>query len=191
MNKRTDQQNIEGLLQGEPAAMDDLFRDCMPSIERMILANGGNTDDADDIFITGIELLYRKASAPGFVLTSTLKTFLYGICKNLWLHELRRKKRQLLVTNAAHRALSQESPSPDLDLLAEERRALILRVYKNIGYPCNEILRLAFDVGLDNAEIAQQLQFPNDGAFRTAKNRCKKDFIKTICQDPDWDNLQY
>jgi RNA polymerase sigma factor (sigma-70 family) len=66
-----------------------LYKFYFPAIALYIKQNLGNREDAEDIFQEAIMVLLQKVRQPGFVLTSSLQTYLYAIAKNLWLKRLR------------------------------------------------------------------------------------------------------
>ena len=72
--------------------MKHLYANYYPMIRDLIQKNGGSEDDASDIFQDGMVVLYQKSQDPQFSWTSTLKTFLYAVCKNKWLMHLRKKR---------------------------------------------------------------------------------------------------
>src|SRR3978361_2309087 len=53
-----------------------------------ILNNNGSYDEAKDIFQEAMIILYQKAKSDSFVLTSQIKTYVYSICRRLWLKRL-------------------------------------------------------------------------------------------------------
>jgi RNA polymerase sigma factor (sigma-70 family) len=75
---------------------DDLYTDCFPAIEAYIEKNSGNKQDAEDIFQESLIVLLKKQSEPDFTLTSSVKTYLFSVAKNLWLKKLRKEKQRPL-----------------------------------------------------------------------------------------------
>src|SRR5687768_4001830 len=66
-----------------------LYKFYFPSVASFIKQNCGNNEDAEDIFQEAIIVLLQKVRQSDFVLTSSLKTYLYAVAKNLWLKRLR------------------------------------------------------------------------------------------------------
>ncbi|MBY0425008.1 MAG: sigma-70 family RNA polymerase sigma factor [Cytophagales bacterium] len=62
------------------------------SVEKYVAMNSGTSEDAEDIFQEGLLVLLEKINQPSFELTSSIKTFLFAICKNLWLREINKNK---------------------------------------------------------------------------------------------------
>jgi RNA polymerase sigma factor (sigma-70 family) len=74
------------------ASFEVLYKFYFPSVAAHITANFGSTEDAADIFQEAIIVLLQKIRQTDFVLTSSLKTYLFAIAKNLWLKRLRDNK---------------------------------------------------------------------------------------------------
>ncbi|MDQ1152448.1 RNA polymerase sigma factor (sigma-70 family) [Sphingobacterium zeae] len=85
-----DEQIIEGIKDGNSFAIDAIYKRYYPSISHMILQNNGREDEAKDIFQEAVIVLYDKVSKGNFELSSKLKTYLYSICRRLWLKQLNR-----------------------------------------------------------------------------------------------------
>jgi RNA polymerase sigma factor (sigma-70 family) len=83
---------IKELQAGNASAYQFLYTNYYPSIAYFIKQNKGNTSDAEDIFQEAVIILHQKLLNPQFHLNATLKTYLYGIAKNLWLKKLRDNK---------------------------------------------------------------------------------------------------
>ncbi|GAB3893706.1 hypothetical protein GCM10028803_08090 [Larkinella knui] len=92
MNCICDDSLIELLRTGDTSAYEWVYKKYYPSIARFVQRNKGNEGDAEDIFQESVLLIYQKITAPDFRLTSTLKTFLFSIARNLWLKKLRDEK---------------------------------------------------------------------------------------------------
>ncbi|MBC7511396.1 MAG: sigma-70 family RNA polymerase sigma factor, partial [Ferruginibacter sp.] len=57
-------------------------------IQTFVLNNNGSADDARDIFQEAMVVLYEKSIATMFSLNCQLKTYIYSICRRLWLKRL-------------------------------------------------------------------------------------------------------
>ena len=89
-----DQNLLEGLLKGDPAAVNQLYKRHFPGIVKMVTSNSGSEEDAQDLFQDAVMVIFEKARSNKLSLTSSLYTYLYAICRNLWLKKLRKKRWQ-------------------------------------------------------------------------------------------------
>ncbi|THU35803.1 sigma-70 family RNA polymerase sigma factor [Niastella caeni] len=83
---------LDKLRMEENDAYNLLYKAHFPSTANYIKKNSGNDQDAEDIFQESILVLLDKLRRPDFILTSSLKTYLFSISKNLWLKKIRSKK---------------------------------------------------------------------------------------------------
>src|SRR4028118_1813950 len=92
MKNLTDKELLIKLQKKEEPAFMLLYKFYYPSIKHYIQKNQGNNADAEDIFQESIIVLFEKIDSPDFILTSSLKTYLFAIARNLWLKRLRGAK---------------------------------------------------------------------------------------------------
>lgn len=90
---RSDTELLEGLRQGENNVVSYIYKSSFPSILYLILANNGTEDEAKDIFQEAVMVLYDKVLQHDFILRSKISTFLYAVCRRLWLKQLRKRDR--------------------------------------------------------------------------------------------------
>lgn len=71
------------------ASFEVLYQYYFPTIAAYIINNYGQNKDAEDIFQEAMIVLLQKVRQPDFLLTASLKTYLFAISRNLWLKHLR------------------------------------------------------------------------------------------------------
>jgi DNA-directed RNA polymerase specialized sigma24 family protein len=108
----------------------------LPQVKKYILGNSGTGEDAGDIFQDALVVLYKKIQAGDFVLTVPLKTYLQAVVKNLWMQELRRRKK-MPVTGSE---IDMADPLPD----AGENFAIASAAFNFLGEKCRELLILFY-----------------------------------------------
>ena len=57
-------------------------------VQTFILNNSGTSDDAKDIFQEAMIVLYEKVRSGSFELNCQIKTYVYSVCRRLWLKRL-------------------------------------------------------------------------------------------------------
>jgi DNA-directed RNA polymerase specialized sigma24 family protein len=62
-------------------------------VEHHVLKNSGSSDDAKDVFQEGIIILCKNIREGKFQGTSTIGTYLFSICRFVWLKMLQHKVR--------------------------------------------------------------------------------------------------
>lgn len=160
-------------------ALQHLYDKLLPSIERYILKNSGNSYDAKDVFQEAIIIVYRKVQDADFQITSSLETFIFSIAKRKWLRELKKRKRDIHNLRIAD---SSEGNKIDQMVINHEKSNLYLRYFNDLSDSCKEILNLFFD-GWKIPEITKKLNFGSDGYTRKRKHNCQQKLVNSIKQD--------
>lgn len=130
------------LLADRTQALTQLYQQAFPAVRRHVLRHGGSAHDAQDVFQDALVLFYEQLVGGTLVLTAAASTYLVGIGRNLWHHELRRRARyprggppdELVpaTTDAAASDAAAEAPLAVLDYverLGEKCKALLLAFY--------------------------------------------------------------
>ncbi|MDO7850909.1 RNA polymerase sigma factor [Hymenobacter convexus] len=120
-------------------ALTQLYRRAFPSVSRHVLRHGGSAEDAQDVFQDALVVFYEQAVGETLTLTAAPSTYLMGISRNLWRHELRRRAR------LPHEALP-DDPGPLAAEAApetEETSFAVLDYVERLGVRCKSLL-LAF-----------------------------------------------
>ena len=76
---------LRGLANNDSKAIEAIYKDNFKMVQSLIINNNGTYDDARDIFQEAMITLYDKAKSDSFVLTSQIKTYIYSVCRRLWL----------------------------------------------------------------------------------------------------------
>ena len=112
-NNGQDKILLEGLASQNKESIELIYKANYKMIQNLILNNKGTIDDAADIFQESMIVLYEKALNPDFILTCQLKTFIYSVCKRLWLKKLQQQQRFISQTDDFNQVVSVDE---DLDL---------------------------------------------------------------------------
>jgi RNA polymerase sigma factor (sigma-70 family) len=141
-----------------------------PKVDRMVKANSGSRSDAKDIFQDALIIFHRKAREADFTLTAAISTFLYGICRNLWRDELRRRNKAITKWDMEDSA---EEPADLSALLAREGEyGTAEKALKGLGEKCLDVLQRFYVAHQSLQEIAKALGFAGEGAAKTRKYKC-------------------
>ncbi|MEO1053051.1 MAG: sigma-70 family RNA polymerase sigma factor [Bacteroidota bacterium] len=172
---------LEGIRNGDRGILENLYKENYLNIEKFILSNSGSEDDASDVLQECIILLFQKIKKNELSLSSSLKSYLFAICKNMWLLRLRRQKK--LATGNIQDIEDINSDEDVInDIVENERKALYRKHFLTLGNGCKEILDLFFR-GKPMKEIAQQMH-TTEGNVRKKKFDCQQKLIKAVRKDP-------
>ncbi|MEO8569856.1 MAG: sigma-70 family RNA polymerase sigma factor [Ginsengibacter sp.] len=166
-----EKQLLEALVSNDRIAIEKIYRGNFPSIQSFILKNNGSTDDAKDIFQEAMVILFQKAKLDSFVLTCQIKTYVYSVCRRLWMKKLQQDSRYHQVTD-----LVKETVSVEDEIEAHEKQntqmALMQNALSKIGEPCKGILEAFYIQKKTMPEIAEAFEYTNADNAKTQKYKC-------------------
>lgn len=190
MIRISEQEIIRALKTNDHKFIGELYEIHLPVISRYVCYNNGEDEDAKDLIQQALLIVYQKVRTNEFELTCSFKTYLYSICKNLWLKELRKKK------------IEQKTPDdPDeieeveqlVDIEQEYKLSVQYFLYRwhyhNLSEICRNLLKMSLSK-LSYDEIAQKLGFADGEVARKKKYRCKELLIKRIKNDPRYKEFE-
>ncbi|MBK7883764.1 MAG: sigma-70 family RNA polymerase sigma factor [Chitinophagaceae bacterium] len=162
---------LEGLANNDKTAIEAIYKTNYTSIQSLVLNNNGDIDDAKDIFQEGIIVLYEKAISGNFDLNCALKTYLYSVCRHLWLKKLQHKQRY---TEQIH--FLGEIIQVDEEIELHEKKnadfTLMEKAMVKIGEPCKSLLEAYYVQKKSMQEIAATFGYTNADNAKTQKYKC-------------------
>lgn len=140
-------------------ALEFLYSDIFPSVKSFILKNNGTAEDALDIFQEGVIVLYDSIKNGKFKNDSTVKTYLFSICKNKWYSKYKEVLKERDILKNGHHNLQNSSYIDD---------QLLANTMKGLGSDCVKIL-----VGFyyDKMSMKEIMETFNLGSVQAAKNK--------------------
>jgi RNA polymerase sigma factor (sigma-70 family) len=181
----TDQELLRGIKARDPDVLKFINREYRPPIRLMIRQMGGSWDDAKDIFHDGILELIRKSEDPSFQLTSSIKTLIYAICKNLWKYKSRMNHRMVALHPDQHDGVEVPAFEEATDLGLYDK--LFWGNFKLLPKTCREVLALHLK-NLRNSEIARLLNM-TEAYVRKRKSDCTRQMIQAIRKTSEYHKL--
>ena len=162
---------LSKLASGDKAAIESIYRDNFGMIESFIIKNSGNSDDARDIFQESMIVLYEKAKKGDLKLSCQLKTYIYAICKRLWLKKLQHLDRYYPAiennedsSSAEHEIEQYEKMNLNIGLMEE--------AMTKIGEPCKSLLEAFYIQNKSMPEIAKFFGYTNADNAKNQKYKC-------------------
>jgi RNA polymerase sigma factor (sigma-70 family) len=188
----TDYTNLEllnGILRNDTIVLQFIYKNFYSKINFFIKKNNGDDDDANDIFQEAIIIIYRKLKANELVLDCTFETYLYSICRYLWLKQLEKRKIEKENIKDNHE-FNDELYDDSLDKVTDlnDRYRLYQKHFSNLGKDCQKILQLYFDK-VPLKTIAQMMGFKSEKYAKKRKFSCKEYLIKSVKQDLEYKNI--
>lgn len=177
----TDREIILGILNHSEEVLNKLYQGYFPMVLQFILNNNGNEDDAKDVYQEAIIILYDKVKRGDFELSSKLKTYIYSVCRRIWLKRLAQNSKKVNNIADFENVLEVEE---DMERL-EEKDMLFNRMKNaldSLGEPCKTIIQDFYMHDLSMQEICEKFGYTNADNAKTQKYKClqrlKKLFFK-------------
>lgn len=162
---------LKGLATNDTNAIETIYRENYAAIQAYIVKNNGYADDARDIFQEAMIILFEKAKSDSFVLTCQIKTYLYSVCRRLWLKKLQKENRY----NPSIEMIQERVPVED-EIEAHEKKDIDFLMMENaltkIGEPCKSLLEAFYIQKKSMPEIALSFGYTNADNAKTQKYKC-------------------
>jgi RNA polymerase sigma factor (sigma-70 family) len=184
MTQYTDEAILEGLRKRDREVIRYIYKEYYPTIKFLIITNSGSDTDAEDVFQDAMVIIYRKTTDNKLVLTSSFKTFLYSICRNLWLQRLDRKLFSYEFLENENLTDMQDSIVVEITEIENEKYRLFQQHFLKLSEDCKKILRL-FMNKVPLKEIAEIMGFKTEKYAKTRKFMCKEKLKNAIISDPN------
>ncbi len=170
-NLEQERQLLEGLALNDRTVVEVIYRDNYPMIQAFILNNNGNSDEARDIFQEAMIVLFEKAVSGSFELNCQLKTYIYSVCRRLWLKRLQQLQRFGSLIENIEETVSVEE---DLEIHEKHNTDFILmeNAMSKIGEPCKSLLDAYYIQKKNMQEIAVDFGYTNADNAKTQKYKC-------------------
>ena len=161
----------------------ELYNSYFDMLTGFIRTKGADSDEAADIFQETILVFIEAVRAGKFKGDSSIKSYLFGIAKNLWLEEIRsserRKRRQQVFQQAAPTIESTEAR-----LFNKEMQKTWLQLLGSIGSVCKGILVGFYYEKLPMKELLDKVSFASEQALRNKKAKCMKSLKEFLLKHP-------
>lgn len=170
LNIARDRKLLQGLARSDDKALEIIYLENFPVILRMVQQNNGSDDDAKDLFQEAMIILYEKVQQGDFDLYSKLKTFLYAVCRRLWLKKLQGNTWIGLSDHI-------EETLPLEDTMEEhEKRDKQFRIMQksmgSLGEPCKTLLADYYLHKRSMQDIAEKFGYTNAENAKNQKYKC-------------------
>lgn len=177
-----DSEIVLGILNDSKETLSRLYTSYFPMVLQLVLKNNGNEDDAKDVFQESVIVLYNKVKGGNFELNSKLKTFLYSVCRRLWLKRLNEQSKTIRNIQDFSEIIAVED---DLEKHEEKDRQFEMMelALNQLGEPCKTIIEDYYIQNRSMQEICEKFGYTNADNAKTQKYKClqrlKKLFFQT------------
>ncbi|MEJ8802978.1 RNA polymerase sigma factor [Pontibacter sp. H249] len=177
-----DEAVIEGIRRDDERALAYLYKLYFPMISHFILSNSGTEDEAKDIYQEGVIVFYEKIRDNSLELSCQIKTYLYSVCRRLWLKRLAEKGRYTTKLDETGDLVPVEEDTQQHE--EQERQFGIMgEALGQLGEPCRSLLEDYYIHTQSMQVITEKFGYTNSDTAKNQKYKClqrlKKLFFAT------------
>lgn len=179
----SDNEIVSGINKGgtdENRAISYLLKANENPIYSYVLKNSGTRDAANTVLVEGVSELIVNIRTNKFKGQSTINTYLFSICRSLWLRKLKLDKRNVELSDEKLNTLVNE-PTKHID--PDKIRAELNALLNKIGKSCQTVLEM-WSVRYSMSEIAEALDYKNAQIAMNKRNRCMTKLKTMVSANP-------
>ena len=166
-----DQLLLKGLAENDKNAIESIYRLNFKTIQTFVVNNNGSVDDARDIFQEAMVVLYEKSKATAFSLNCQIKTYVYSICRRLWLKRLQQLSKFSTSVESLEEIVPVEEEIEEHEKINNDF-ILMEDAMNKIGEPCKSLLNAYYMSKKNMQEIASEFGYTNADNAKTQKYKC-------------------
>lgn len=179
--------HLKAILEGDRRGLEKIYEEYQPRIVRHVVDNSGTVEEGQDLFQEAIIVIFKQVRGGDFKLSSSFYTYLFAICKRLWLKKLR-KKRNSVVTFSEDWEYTDDTELEAI-IQEEERYRLFRAKFRLLSDQCRKLLSLFFQK-VPMKEIVSRLQMSSISYAKKRKFQCKEKLIALIRDDQQYQSLK-
>ena len=190
---------IEGIKCSNHAVLKYVYSEYFPLIKwNLFRSSILSEDEIKDIFQDAIIIIFKNTKKDDFVLKYTFKTYLFSICKILFLKWLELKKSSnesnlINIDDLSDISADTNEIVSNLEISNDEvyeiKQGLIRKHFINIPKDCQKILKM-FSKNVSNKQIAEKMGFKSEDYAKFRKHKCKGFLIKKIKKDKLYNTIK-
>lgn len=162
------------LITDRERTLEQIYAKTYPMVRHYVKERGGTAEDSKDIFHEAMIVFYEKTVQEQLTLTSSVSTYLMGICKNLWRQELEKRSH--------HQPLTERQSDTVWEEPTEEGAAALklMTFVEQLGDTCQAILVSFYYFGQRLEQIAARHGYQNIRTATVQKFKCLERLRKAV-----------
>jgi RNA polymerase sigma factor (sigma-70 family) len=186
MTHSTDNSIITGIRTNDRSVLGYIYTQYYPMIKNFIIRNHGNELDAEDIFQEAIVAIFEKSRDKKIVLHCSFKTYLYSVCRHLWLQNMDRSNMMISLSELDEFIVFEDKIGYEEEM--QLRKRIYQRNYLQLSEKCQKILYM-FMERVPFEKIAKEMGYKSTQYAIKRKFECFKSLINRIKNDSEYKNL--
>jgi RNA polymerase sigma factor (sigma-70 family) len=165
-----------------------LYKDNYFPVEKMVIDNSGSKDEAREIFQEALVIILHKVRNNDLHLDCSFQTYLFAICKNLWLKELWRKRKMWMGVDPENLAIHEPDELHE-QYVQNLKYRLFYKHFRKLSEICQKVIRFYLDK-MNARKIASMMNYQDKANVRRKKYNCKMALIRNIRNDPEYKDIE-
>jgi RNA polymerase sigma factor (sigma-70 family) len=161
---------LQGLARNDKKAVEAIYKENYNLIQALVVNNNGTVDDAKDIFQEAMIVLFEKVQSGTFELNCQIRTFIYSVCRRLWLKRLMQQNR-LSITDGQEDLVAVDDEMEEHDKRNAEF-VMMEKAMSGLGEPCKSLLEAFYMQKRSMTEIAASFGYTNAENAKNQKYKC-------------------
>jgi RNA polymerase sigma factor (sigma-70 family) len=151
-------------------ALKQLYKENYDMVLRLVVNNTGTEQEAKDVYQEAIIHFYERLSQTEFVLSCKIKTYLYAVCRKLWLQKLTLRNKFIRIEEVEQVPGVDEAVN---EMEVKEKNFLTMSLsLDKLGEPCRSILEDYYLRSLTMDEITHKFGYTNADNTKNQKYKC-------------------
>lgn len=160
------------LKEGDKKALNLVYKTHYPMVLHFIINNNGTEQEARDIFQEGFIVFYENLQEDDFTLNCKIKTYLYSVCRRLWLKRLQEKSKYSGKLEDFEGYIPiEENQAEEMDEKDRQFQAMH-QAMSLLGEPCKTILEDYFIHDFNMQQITDKMGYTNADNAKNQKYKC-------------------
>lgn len=177
--KYSDEEIIDGIRKQDDRILNWLYDRYFWIVRDYVMKNSGSEDDISDVLQDSVIIIYEEVLDNKLNLTTDLKGYFFGIVRNIWNAQLRRKQKTTELV----------SDHPEDDAIEESNNhmleKIVSRAFAKLKPDQKSVLTLFAD-GNSYEEIALKMNLKSEDYARRKKYMSKEALMDIVKEDPEY-----
>lgn len=152
-------------------ALKELYKTHFPMVVHLVCSNSGTEQEAKDIYQEAMIAFYERIHQPDFILSCKIKTYLYAVCRRLWLKRLNEKKKFYGHIEETETFIRIEEEVIDIEE-QELHYVKMNEALEGLGEPCRGIMRDFYVHNHSMETISDKYGYTNAENAKNQKYKC-------------------
>jgi len=171
--------------QSENKVLRHLYDQYFGMIERHVLKNSGREEDVKEVFHDSLMALLNNVRKQEFVLSASLKTYLFSISKRIWLSRLRKiNAKEIPMMDDLSWEANELNIQDKIEL--DEGQLILHDILSKLAGECLQLLRMFYFLKKKMSEIAEITGLVNEKEAKNRKWRCMVKLRKIVSEQPSY-----